>query len=188
MALSTTSEFVALAAIIAPEKFSSLTLVSPTGLGKRQQPSPDTKEKIHRVFRRPRFGRGLYRLLTVRISIRFFLNKAFCGKAPEAMIDYACATTNQPGAQYAPFCFLSGKLFTARAWEELYAKLKVRTLVLYDQDPNVGFDNLPALLSRNPLVCSERIAPSRGLPHWEKPAETHAALDKFWNETQLQQT
>jgi pimeloyl-ACP methyl ester carboxylesterase len=188
VALSTTAEFAALAAIMAPEKFASLTLISPTGLSKRRQPAPETKEKIHRVLRRPRFGRGLYRLLTVRRSIRFFLNKAFTGKAPEEMVDYACATTRQPGAQYAPFYFLSGKLFTAKAWEVLYAKLQVRTLILYDRDPNVGFDNLDALLARNPLICSHRITPTLGLPHWEKPAETQAALDQFWNGSHLQET
>ncbi len=183
VALSTTAEFAARAALAAPERFASLTLVSPTGLGSRQPPSDRTRDRIYRFFNLPGVGRGLYRLLTTRISVSYFLGMAFVGDTPDELIDYAVSTTRQPGARFAPFCFLSGKLFTARAWETLYARLEVPTLILYDEDPNVGFDNLPELLARNTRIRAHRIAPTLGLPHWEKPAETHAVLDQFWSAT-----
>lgn len=181
VALSTTAEFVAGAALAAPDKFASLTLISPTGLGERNPVSPATSERLHRFFTLPGLGTGLYRLLTTRASIRYFLAMAFTGDPPAELIDYACMTGRQAGATYAPYCFLSGKLFTAGACEKLYRNLPVRTLILFDQDPNVSFEKLPALLAHNPLVSAVRIAPTQGLPHWEKPAETTAALEAFWS-------
>jgi pimeloyl-ACP methyl ester carboxylesterase len=188
VALSTTAEFVARAALTAPERFASLTLISPTGLGNRTPISPQTSARLHRFFRLPGLGGGLYRLLTTRLSIRYFLAMAFTGDTPADLIDYACKTTRQPGARYAPYCFLSGKLFTAGAHKHLYAKLEVKTLILYDQDPNVSFDRLPALLEHNAQISAVRIAPTLGLPHWQMPAETTAALDAFWKPTSAPET
>jgi hypothetical protein len=96
------------------------------------------------------------------------------------MIDYAYATSHQPGARHAPFRFLSMKLFTRDAAQNLYSKLTVPTLVLYDSDPNVGFEKLTGLLADNPHLRAERIAPTLGLPHWEEPEQTVAALERFW--------
>ncbi len=180
VALSTTAEFAARAALAAPSRFASLTLISPTGLGERQPPGAPTQQRLLSFFRLPGVGSSLYRLLSSRTSIRYFLNMAFHGETPKELMDYARATTRQPGARFAPYCFLSTKLFTDRAWETLYAKLAMPTLVLYDQDPNVGFDRLPALLERNAIIQAERITPTLGMPHWEQPEKTRAALEKFW--------
>ena len=181
VALSTTAEFAARAALAAPARFASLTLVSPTGLGERQPPTTRTQKRIKKFFHLPGINGGLYRLLTSRVSIRYFLAMAFHGETPDELVDYAVATTRQPGAQHAPYCFLSTSLFTHHAREALYARLTTPTLVLYDQDPNVGFDCLPALLKENPVIRAERIAPTLGLPHWEQPGQTHAALERFWD-------
>jgi hypothetical protein len=53
-------------------------------------------------------------------------------------------------------------------------------LALYDQDFYVGFDALSQVLQANPLWRAVRIAPTRGLPHFEKLDETAAAMDAFW--------
>ena len=39
---------------------------------------------------------------------------------------------------------------------------------------------LPELLQANDHCRAVRIAPTKGLPHWEKLPETTAALDEFW--------
>jgi pimeloyl-ACP methyl ester carboxylesterase len=180
VALSTSAEFAARAAIAEPQRFHSLVLVSPTGLGNRAPPKQPTKDRMHRIFRSPLLGPGLYRLLTTKVSIRFFLNLAFEGKPPAELIDYAYATAHQPGALYAPYCFLSGKLFTREACSSLYENLSMPALILYDKDPNISFEKLPRLLQKNPRCAARRIAPTRGLPHWEQLEKTVAALEDFW--------
>ncbi|PQJ97668.1 alpha/beta fold hydrolase [Chromatium okenii] len=99
---------------------------------------------------------------------------------PPELIDYAHATTHQPGAKYAPLYFLSGQLFTPQAGETLYSKLTVPVLVLYDRDPNIDFHELPDFLGRHPNWLAQRIVPTRGMPQWERPAETAAAMTHFW--------
>jgi pimeloyl-ACP methyl ester carboxylesterase len=181
LALSTTAEFAARAALQEPQRFRSLVLVSPTGLGNRSPPKQQTKDRLHRFFRLPLLGAGLYRLLTTKVSIRYFLNLAFEGEPPGEMIDYAYLTARQPGALYAPYCFLSGKLFTPEACSSLFDSLPMPTLILYDQDPNISFEKLPGLLQTNPRCVARRIIPTRGLPHWEQPEQTLAALEDFWS-------
>jgi len=180
VALSLSAEFAARAALLEPELFASLTLISPTGLGRREPPGEQTSARLHRLFTLPLLDSGLFRLLTSKASIRYFLNLNFTGDAPAEMVDYAWSTAHQPGARHAPFAFLSGRLFSRRARITLYQPLEVPVLVLYDEDPNVSFDSLPQLLEVSDHWHAVRISPSRGLPHWEQPEQTAAALDTFW--------
>ncbi len=106
---------------------------------------------------------------------------AFVDGAPEAMIDYAYATTRMPGATYAPFYFLSGQMFSHDAVGELYEPLVQPVLVLYDQDPNISFDYLDGVLKQHANWSGVRIPDTRGLPHFEKPVETQRALEAFWS-------
>ena len=180
IALSTTSEFAARAALRAPARIASLVLVSPTGLVRRRDEPSKAGPKVLRVFRTPGVGGTLYRLLRARPSIRHFLNMAFEDQAPDAMVDYASRTMRVPGASNAPFYFLSGQMFAPDAVGDLYLPLTQPTLVLYDQDPNISFDYLDQVLEEGHAWQAERIPGTRGLPHFEKPAETQAALEAFW--------
>lgn len=182
VALSTTAEFAARAAIAQPGLFSSLVLVSPTGMGSREPPSGAASDRLRKLFSVPVFSNALYRGLTTRASIRFFLNMSFEHAVPDSLLDHAWATARQDGARHAPFCFLAMKLFTPGALEKLYAKVEAPILVLYDKDPNINFDRLPSLQEKNAKVRSVRIAPTRGLPHWEQLEKTRAALKEFWDE------
>ncbi|MEM9251125.1 MAG: alpha/beta hydrolase [Planctomycetota bacterium] len=179
VALSTTAEFVARAALAAPEAYRSLVLVSPTGLAHRQPPGEATSDRIDQILRFSLLSSNLYRLLTTRTSIRYFLRQSFSGRMPESLVDYACATARQPGAAYAPYAFLSMRLFTRDAVENLYRDLTIPTLVLYDRDPNIDFERLPELEAANAFVSSVRISPTMGLPHWDEPEATYAAIDRF---------
>ncbi len=183
LALSTSAEFLARAAIDEPAQFHSLVLVSPTGMGSREPPSGAASDRLRKLFSIPLLSDGLYRALTTRASIRYFLDMSFEGDVPVELVDQAWATARQPGAQYAPFCFLSMRLFTPGATDSLYMPLRVPTLVLYDRDPNINFDRLAELMKHNALVTEQRIAPTRGLPHWEQPEQTLRALDTFWAPT-----
>jgi pimeloyl-ACP methyl ester carboxylesterase len=180
VALSTTSEFAARCALDNPGLCRSLAVISPTGLGDREPPAPRTSARVKRVLSLPVLGRGLFAAITSRASIRYFLRMSFEGDPPDEMLDYAYATSHQPGARFAPYCFLSGGLFTQSAREHLYEPLPVPGLVVYDRDPNVSFSQLPALLESCPQWQAERIAPTMGLPHWERTADTCSTLERFW--------
>ena len=182
LALSTTSEFAARVAAERPEQVASLTIVSPTGLGSRTPPGEVASARIHRFLRAPVVGASLYRVLRTRPSIRFFLAQSFHGEPSRELVDYACMTTAQPGASFAPFYFLSGKMFAADALNSLYRKVGVPSLVIYDKDPHTGFERLPELLDSSPQWRTARIEGSAGLPHFDQPEATFAALEKFWSE------
>jgi pimeloyl-ACP methyl ester carboxylesterase len=179
-AFSLGSEFAARAILREPECAASLVLISPTGFSDRALPSPRVGAGLYRALSLPGLSQGLFDLLTTRPSIRYFLGQAFFGATPREMVEYCYATSHQPGARYAPVCFLSGQLFTPNAHKELYAKLQLPVLVLYDQDPNVSFEHLPAVLSDHANWRAERVVPTRGIPQWEKPEETAAAMGRFW--------
>jgi len=179
LALSLSSEFAAIAALKRPELFKSLTLVSPTGLSKVDVAAVIPGETIHKFISLPIITQGLFDVLTRRATIRYYLNQSFMGDAPEDFINYAYITAHQPTARHAPLYFLSGQLFSGGVCENVYTKLNVPVLMLYDNDPNVSFERLPDLLKRNPKWQAERIAPSMGLPHWELLQATTAVLDEF---------
>jgi pimeloyl-ACP methyl ester carboxylesterase len=185
IALSLSAEFAALAAQGPAGNIATLALISPTGFGKRKPPGGRTGDRILGVLRTPVLGDGLFKLLTSKISIRYFLNLAFENSAPAEMVDYAYLTSHQPNAKFAPFRFLSGKLFTRDAYESLYEPLEVPVLMLYDEDPNISFERLPDMLDKHSNWVAVRITPTRGLPHWERLEETASALDRFWQNNAL---
>ena len=180
VAFSLTSEFAARACLAAPERFETLALLSPTGFSDRRLPSGGVGKALHRVFTLPGLGSGLYSLLTKRGGIRFFLRQSYVGEPPDELIDYAYATSHQPGAMHAPYRFLSGQLFTRNAVETLYAKLKLPVLVIYDKDANVTFDLLPGVVEPHANWRATKVEPTLGIPQWERPTRTIAALDEFW--------
>ncbi|MEY6431259.1 alpha/beta fold hydrolase [Thioalkalicoccus limnaeus] len=182
VALSLGSEFATQAALRAPELFATLTLISPTGFSDRRLPNGEGQvaKWAHKVLSVPLWGPGLFKLLATRPSIRYFMKKSFVDAVPAEYIEYAYAAAHQPGAHHAPLYFLSGQLFTTDAYDRFYSKVSQPVLVIHDRDPNVSFERLPALLAERPNWQEARIAPSLGLPHWEKLAETAEVLDRFW--------
>ena len=187
IALSLGCEFAARAALAYPDLIRSLVLISPSGLGKgkggrssQQAGSVGLSDGLHSLLAFPLWGQGLYDLIATRRSIAYFLRQSFVSAPPTSLIDYAFATSHQPGARYAPLYFLSGGLFTTGVRQDVYAALSTPALVLYDQDAFVRFDALPDLQAANAAIQAVRITPTLGLPHWEKPDETTRAIDGFW--------
>ena len=128
LALSLSSEFLARAASERPDAFRSLALVSPTGFdrrGPRNGPPGSNRgmPKLYKTFTVEAWRRPFFDLLTSRVSIRYFLEKTFGSKnVDQGLIDYDYKTTHQPGAEHAPFSFVSGFLFSGditRVYEQL---------------------------------------------------------------------
>lgn len=191
VALSLTSEFAARAALLHPELFHSLTLVSPTGFTQRenrnamqQTENNGTSDGLYRAFSHPLWSQAFYDLLVTKPSIRFFLGQSFAGSMDDGLAEYAYLTTHQPGARFAPLYFVSGKLFSWDILDEVYRKLMLSVLVLYDTDPNISFDRLPEMVNHDNWRL-RRIPGTRGLPHFERMDKVAEALDEFWRETRL---
>jgi pimeloyl-ACP methyl ester carboxylesterase len=180
VAFSLTSEFAAHAALLTPEVITSLALLSPTGFSKRGLPTGETSQRIHRLLSLPGLGAPLYKLLTTRVSIQYFLRRSYVNEPAVELIDYAYATSHQPGAHYAPLYFLSGQLFTQQVIEKVYSQLTQPVLVIYDRDANVGFERLPEVVASYANWQATRVTPTLGIPQWERSHDTVAALEAFW--------
>jgi len=180
VALSLTGEFMARAILEQGINVRSLSLISPTGVGVRTPPTTPNGSRIDRVLSSRWVGKPLFSLLTTKPSIRWFLGQAFVGTTPEYLVRYALETASQPGAHHAPLKFLTFSLFTEQAITRLYSRLKLPCLVLYDRDPNIGFERLSELTEVHRHWAAKQLSPSLGLPHWELPAETIEALEDFW--------
>ncbi len=128
LAVSLSCEFLARAASEAPAHFRSLALVSPTGLGskdERRGPPGSTLAMpwLLGTLRGPGWDGLLFRGLTRPGVIRFFLNKTWgSSEIDEQLWQDAIATSQQEGARHAPLHFLSGGLFS-RDIQTIYESL-----------------------------------------------------------------
>ncbi|MGZ8467780.1 MAG: alpha/beta fold hydrolase [Gemmatirosa sp.] len=189
VALSLAGEFAARVAARAPERVRSLVLVSPTGLslptqrrGGQRRGADGAAGLAQRVLSAPLVGQPLFDALVSRPSIRFFLGRSFAGPPDPGLVDYAYQTAHQPGARFAPFAFLSGRLFTPDVRERFYEAVAAPALVLHDDAPYSTFGALPQLVARRPNWRGLRIGPTRGLPHFERPDAFAAALEALWTD------
>ena len=137
LALSLSSEFLARAATERPDAFRTFAFVTPTGFQRgsaaRSQGTRETREVpgLFGALNVPVWSRGLYNLLVTRPSIRFFLEKTWGSKRiDEDLLAYDYLTTHQPGAEHAPYAFVSGRLFTADI-KAVYQRLTGPILVVH---------------------------------------------------------
>jgi hypothetical protein len=82
---------------------------------------------LYRALRGPRqaWGGALFRGLTRPGVIRYFLQRTWGAKdIDQALWQYDVATTRQPGAEFAPLCFLAGGLFSTDI-HAVYERIKV---------------------------------------------------------------
>jgi len=120
LALSTSAEFLARAAMEEPARFASLALVTPTAFDRRaakRTGEPGTTREIgwlKRLFSIPSVGRRAYALLTRPGVVRYFLERTFGTRSiDEDLWRYCCRSVRIEGARFAPLAFLSGSLFSA---------------------------------------------------------------------------
>jgi pimeloyl-ACP methyl ester carboxylesterase len=191
VALSLGCEFAARAALQEPERVRSLALISPTGLSAQTQRNRSERAgesgsgaSIYQLFRFPLWSQAFYDALASRWSIRYFLQKSFVGAPDSGLLAYAYATSHQPGARFAPLRFVSGQLFSPDIRETVYEQLPMPVVALYDQDAFVRFDTLTHVVARNPHWRAMRIAPSKGLPQFERLDATIQALGSFWQDVE----
>ena len=156
-ALSLSCEYLARAALERPEDYASLGFISPTGFDARLSGSgPDQSHRGNRTARQiaafPLWGRPLFDALVSRPSMRFFLQKTWGSKEiDEGLFAYDQLSAHQPGAEFAPFSFLSGHLFPADI-SRVYAALRLPIWVVHGR--------------RGDFVDYRRIAEVAAKPNW----------------------
>jgi pimeloyl-ACP methyl ester carboxylesterase len=183
IALSLSAEFAAAALADLPELIHSLVLISPTGFNQPQQrPRAGAPEWLKTTAKG--LGELFFDVLVTRPSLQYYMRKSFAGPVDRDLFEYAYATSHQPGAHHAPLAFVAGDLFPKTHPQQVYAKIGVPVLVLYDKDPYSSFAGLEGFVQQHPNFQSQRVAPSRGLPQVEVPARTVQYVRDFWDRTE----
>ena len=129
IAVSLSCEFLARAAHEKPEGFRTLGFISPTGFDKNASTNVMRRAGgfswLHAALNARVWSAGLFRLMMRRSVIRLFLSKTWGSRQiDEGLLDYDCRLARQPGAQHAPYYFISGFLFSARILD-IYKSLRM---------------------------------------------------------------
>jgi len=183
LAISLGSEFLARAAAEAPDRFRTLALVSPTGFSSRSGHfgrKRKTREVpgLYAFFTFPLWSDAIFKALTSKKSIRFFLRKTFGSDGYDrGLFAYDYLTTHQPGAKNAPYAFVSGKLFSADV-RDLYGRL---TLPVWMTCATKGdfADFSHADWARARPNWTVETFETGALPHFERPADFLANYREF---------
>jgi pimeloyl-ACP methyl ester carboxylesterase len=183
VALSLSCEFAARAAAEHPEQVRSLTLISPTGFQKGAHlltgPRGASLERpwLSAIFSSAA-GRLLYKGLTVRGSIRYFLRRTFGGPHVDGHVYQAAVrSAAQPGAEHAPLAFLSGRLFS-RDIMAVYQALQLPVFMIHGTKGDFS-DFTNAVWTESRANWTRRIHETGALPHVERPAEVAEQIQRF---------
>jgi pimeloyl-ACP methyl ester carboxylesterase len=182
VALSLACEFAALAAAARPDGIRTLGLISPTGFDRRSTADgrtrvPHVPGLVGLLVDRP-WSAGLFRLLTSRASIKFFLRKTWGGNNIDpAMVDYDWASARQPGAEHAPLAFLAGRLFSTDILAR-YLALRLPCWLAHGRRGDFVDYRWTALVADRPN-WRVRVYDTGALPHFERTDEVAADLAAF---------
>ncbi len=183
LALSLSCEFLARAAVERPECFRSLAFVSPTGFdrrGPRTGPPGSTRAMpaLYNAFTVGLWRRPLFDLLTSRVSIRYFLEKTWGSKAiDEPLLDYDYLTTHQPGAEHAPYRFISGYLFSNDI-TRVYDTLALPIWMVHGRRGDFTDYSQTDHVRGRPNWTID-VLETGALPHFEMPDAFAARYDRF---------
>lgn len=184
LALSLASEFLARAAAEDASRLRSLALVTPTGFRKGsdelREPQGSTREMpwLSAILEFPLWRKGLYRLLTRPWTIRYFLKRTWgSSNFDEGLAEYDDVTTDQPGAENAPYAFLSGRLFS-KDIRRVYEQLELPVWLAHGTKGD--FRDFRGAAWTGKRGNWERTAFDTGaLPHFEVPDEFMARYEAF---------
>ncbi|NJN65282.1 MAG: alpha/beta hydrolase [Chloroflexaceae bacterium] len=183
VALSLGAEFLARAANEAPDRFRTLALISPTGLrkGERRQGAAGTtlgNPLVQELFDFPLWSRPFFDLLNSRPSQRFFMSRAFSSyeALDQDLMDYYYLTAHQPGAQNAPYAFVSGGLFSADM-DHVYHALTMPVWLGYGTRGEFSDVHTEKVATRRNWTI--QAFPTGAMPHFEQPESFIQAYEAF---------
>jgi pimeloyl-ACP methyl ester carboxylesterase len=183
VALSLSCEFAARAALERPSDWRSLAFVSPTGFeGRTNRYGPPgstlAKPWVRNVIGRRPWGAQIFRILTTRPSVTFFLRKTWGSRDVDpALVDYSLLSAHQPGADHAPFWFLSFDLFSADI-NSVYEALSLPVWMTHGvRGDFVDYRGKGKVASRG--NWSIDVMPSGAMPHYELADAFAASYRQF---------
>ncbi len=181
LALSLGAEFLARAASENPAAFRSVALISPTGFNRTTpEQAPPGSTRAMPVVRKilSLGGRSFFDLLTTKASIRYFLNKTWGSKdIDEGLLEYDYLTTHQSDAQYAPFAFVSGFLFSKNI-QSIYRSLELPVWMAHGvRGDFTDYSKAQSFASKSNWSIQE--FSTGALPHFERLDEVTRAYDDF---------
>ncbi|MCJ2085173.1 alpha/beta hydrolase [Methylobacterium sp. E-005] len=183
MALSLSASYLARASLERSDAYRSLALISPTGFDRQLsgEGPPDGhrgRDWLLRLLDRPPFGRPLFDALVTRPSMRFFLQKTFGSPdIDEDLLNYDYASAHQPGAEHAPWGFVSGHLFPTDT-TRLYERLRLPVWMVHGERGDfVDYRLVPRVAGR-PNWRIETL-PTGAFPHFEQPGTVVTAYAAF---------
>jgi hypothetical protein len=183
LALSLSCEYLARAAVEAPDAFRTLAFVSPTGLNSRRplRGAPGSTlalPGLHRLLCGPGWGRALYRALTRPRMIRYFLKRTWGSpQIDECLRRYDVLTARQPGAEYAPLYFLAGALFSGDI-DAIYERLQQPVWMSHGTRGDFKEYRQEALV-RARRNWRFSVFETGTLPFFERPAQFYDDYDAF---------
>lgn len=189
VALGLGAELAAAGALLAPHPVASMTLVSPTGFsaGAETESRLEAAQRAAgrlRWLQAPAMGGLVHALLRTRWALRRDLARSFVGRPDAALLEATVACAQHPQARHVPLTVLAGGLHDAEVRTRIYERLRCPVLVIYDRDPDVGFEELRPFAARRRGWRLARIRPSRGLPHFERREVTMASLTRFLDDVE----
>ena len=183
LAVSLSAEFLARAVTETPLKFRSLALVSPTGFRSRDATTKwrnGTREMPGMLaFLESRWvNERFFRFLTSRPIIRFFLRKTWgSSNFDQGLFVYDYLTTHQPGAQHAPYYFVSGYLFSQDIMK-IYQSLTLPVWMTHGvRGDFVDYSNKTAVAGRANWTIE--VFQTGAMPHFEARDAFIASYDAF---------
>jgi pimeloyl-ACP methyl ester carboxylesterase len=185
-ALSLGCEFAARAANETPNAFRSVALISPTGFDRRATRAAQNSGSngtrampwLHGLLSVPLWKRGFFSALTSRASIRYFLQKTWGTKEiDEGLLEYDYITTHQPGAENAPYYFVSGYLFSTDAIN-LYRNLSMPVWMAHGVRGDF-VDYQEKRMVERLSNWSIDVFQTGAMPHFEKPREFIGLYEAF---------
>ncbi|GLS43584.1 alpha/beta fold hydrolase [Methylobacterium brachythecii] len=183
LALSLPSAYLARAALERPADYASLGLISPVGFDARLSgDGPVGGDRRHPLTREivgfPLWGRPLFDALVSRPSMRYFLERTWGSKdIDEGLLEYDQLSVRQPGAEYAPFSFLSGYLFPTDV-SRLYAALRLPVWMLRGSRGDfTDYDRVGEAVARHNWTVDR--LPTGAFPHFEDSNAVSQLYDDF---------
>jgi pimeloyl-ACP methyl ester carboxylesterase len=191
-ALSLGCEFLARAAIERPDRLRSLALITPTGLRRGERldgPAGSTRGNpvVRALFELPLWSQPFFDLLNSQASQRYFLKQTFGSYAAidAGLLEYDYLTAHQPGAQHAPYAFISGALFSADI-SRVYESLDLPVWLAYGTRGEFSDVDPAQLRDRDNWMV--QAFDTGGLPYFERLGAFCAAYEGFLQGTAGQHT
>ena len=180
IASSLSATYAVNAALRYPEQVRSMVLVCPTGISLLVQPPGLVEWAIYRMLYGP-VGDAVFDGLTSRRATRYFLKQeayANWSMITPDVVDSFYQASHQPGAKYAPICFVTNLLNCSIA--DTFSSLTQPILIVWGRDAQTTpLAQADEFLARNPNAVLKVIDGCSMLAQDERPDEFNALVCDF---------